>query len=71
MATYSELKGKVALVTGAGRRRGLGEAIARRLAMEGCKVVITDIGHAKGAEMPATAIGMQSEMDAVAAEFAL
>lgn len=68
MANYPELKGKVALVTGAGRRKGLGEGIARRLAMEGCKVVITDIGRAKGAEMPASAVGSQSEMDAVAAD---
>jgi meso-butanediol dehydrogenase/(S,S)-butanediol dehydrogenase/diacetyl reductase len=68
MATYPELKGKVALVTGAGRRKGLGEGIARRLAAEGCKVIITDIGHAKGAEMPEAAVGLQSEMDAVAAE---
>jgi meso-butanediol dehydrogenase/(S,S)-butanediol dehydrogenase/diacetyl reductase len=68
MAQYSELKGKVALVTGAGRRKGLGEAIALRLAREGCKVVITDIGHAKGKEMPASAIGSQSEMEQVAAD---
>jgi meso-butanediol dehydrogenase/(S,S)-butanediol dehydrogenase/diacetyl reductase len=68
MARYPELHGKVALVTGAGRRKGLGEAIARRLAEEGCKVVITDIGHAKGAEMPESAIGTQSEMEQVAAD---
>jgi NAD(P)-dependent dehydrogenase (short-subunit alcohol dehydrogenase family) len=68
MANYPELKGKVALVTGAGRRKGLGEAIALRLAREGAKVVITDIGHAKGKEMPATAVGTLSEMDAVAAD---
>jgi NAD(P)-dependent dehydrogenase (short-subunit alcohol dehydrogenase family) len=68
MAIYPELNGKVALVTGAGRRKGLGEAIARRLAMEGCKVVITDIGQAKGAEMPESAIGTESEMAAVAAD---
>ena len=68
MANYPELKGKVALVTGAGRRKGLGEAIAMRLACEGAKVVITDIGHAKGKEMPATAVGTLSEMDEVAAD---
>ena len=66
MAHYPELIGKVALVTGAGRRKGLGEGIARRLVAEGCQVVITDIGHAKGAEMPESAVGTQSEMEAVA-----
>jgi NAD(P)-dependent dehydrogenase (short-subunit alcohol dehydrogenase family) len=34
------LKDKVALVTGAGRRRGIGRAIALRLAEEGCDVVV-------------------------------
>jgi NAD(P)-dependent dehydrogenase (short-subunit alcohol dehydrogenase family) len=66
VASYPELIGKVALVTGAGRSKGLGEAIARRLAMEGCKVVITDIGQAKGATLPANAVGEQLEMNAVA-----
>jgi meso-butanediol dehydrogenase/(S,S)-butanediol dehydrogenase/diacetyl reductase len=68
MSTYPELNGKVALVTGAGRRKGLGEAIARRLAREGCRVVITDIGQARGEEMPESAVGTRAEMDAVAAE---
>jgi NAD(P)-dependent dehydrogenase (short-subunit alcohol dehydrogenase family) len=35
------LKDKIGIVTGAGR--GIGEAIARRLAEEGCKVVVSDI----------------------------
>ncbi len=66
-ARYPELAGKVALVTGAGRAKGLGEAMARRLAAEGAKVVITDIGHARGPEMPVTAVGTEEEMAQVAA----
>src|SRR5438046_10249575 len=38
------LRGKTALVTGAGRRRGLGFAIATRLAAEGARVVLSDLG---------------------------
>ena len=68
MARFPELKGKVALITGAGRRGGLGEGIARRLLEEGCKVVLTDIGHARGSEMPVTAVGTDEEMAQVAAE---
>jgi NAD(P)-dependent dehydrogenase (short-subunit alcohol dehydrogenase family) len=37
------LKGKVALVTGAGSQTGMGKAIAMTLAKEGCDVIITDI----------------------------
>ncbi|MBV9228152.1 MAG: SDR family NAD(P)-dependent oxidoreductase, partial [Chloroflexi bacterium] len=35
--------GKVALVTGAGSRRGIGRATALALAKEGAKIMITDI----------------------------
>jgi NAD(P)-dependent dehydrogenase (short-subunit alcohol dehydrogenase family) len=38
-----ELSGKVAIVTGAGGRRGIGRAVATRLAREGADVVVTDI----------------------------
>ena len=37
------LKGKVALVTGAGSQVGFGKAICLRLAKEGCQVVAADI----------------------------
>ena len=39
----SDLSGKVAVITGAARKRGLGFAIAKRLAAEGASVVISDI----------------------------
>lgn len=68
MSVYKELQGKVAVVTGAGRHAGLGEAMAKRLASEGVKVVITDIGAAKGAHMPEGAIGTLSEMEQIVAE---
>ena len=38
-----DLDGKVAIVTGAGGRHGIGRAIALRLAQEGADVVVTDI----------------------------
>ena len=42
------LKDKVAICTGSGRTDGLGAAILRRLAADGCKVVVTDIGESSG-----------------------
>ena len=60
--------GKTAVVTGSGRRKGLGEAIARRLADEGAAVVISDIGASKDAATPGSMIGATDEMEAIAAD---
>ena len=38
-----DLNGKVALVTGAAGRHGIGRSIALRLAEEGANVVVTDV----------------------------
>jgi meso-butanediol dehydrogenase/(S,S)-butanediol dehydrogenase/diacetyl reductase len=65
-----ELRGRSAVVTGAGRRGGLGAAIVRRLAREGVNVVLSDIGAANDAATPETMVGVHDEMAAVAAQIA-
>lgn len=73
-AIYPELRGKVALITGAGRAQGLGAAIAQRLAAEGASVVVTDVGSAHAGEspltQPASRIGLSEELAQVAAQIA-
>ena len=63
-----DLNGKVAVVTGSGRRTGIGEAIARRLAAEGCTVVLSDLGRAAGEQFSETHIGTTDELAAIADE---
>jgi NAD(P)-dependent dehydrogenase (short-subunit alcohol dehydrogenase family) len=60
------LKDKVAVVTGSGRHKGIGEAIVLRLASEGCNIVISDIGEAKGKEFAAEHVGANDEMNEIA-----
>jgi NAD(P)-dependent dehydrogenase (short-subunit alcohol dehydrogenase family) len=62
------LDGKVALVTGAGRARGLGQAVAMRLAAEGAGVMIHDRGAVAGEIAPAHGVGVVDELEAVAEE---
>lgn len=49
------LKGKVALVTGAGSQKGFGKSIAIALAREGCDVIVCDI-NSEGAKLTADEI---------------
>jgi NAD(P)-dependent dehydrogenase (short-subunit alcohol dehydrogenase family) len=61
------LKDKVAICTGAGRRDGLGAGILHRLAAEGCKVVVSDLGK-PDQFLDAEDIGATDEMNTVAEE---
>ena len=62
------LEGKVAVITGSGRRAGLGEAIARRLASDGAKIVLSDLGTSRDSATGEEHIGTSDEMEGIAAE---
>jgi meso-butanediol dehydrogenase/(S,S)-butanediol dehydrogenase/diacetyl reductase len=62
------LAGKVAVVTGSGRKKGLGEAIVKKLAQEGAHIVLSDIGQARDAATAAAHVGETTEMDRIAAD---
>ena len=65
-AMTTTLKGKVALVTGAGKKTGIGYAIARKLASLGADVVIADLGK----EDPSSPVktGALGEMETIASD---
>jgi len=42
------LKGKIALVTGSGKKTGIGYAISKKFASKGCNIIIADFGNGKG-----------------------
>jgi len=60
------LEGKTAVITGSGRRGGLGEAIAKRLAEDGANIVISDIGQSRDAATGDEHIGSTDEMESIA-----
>lgn len=63
------LANKTAVVTGAGKRSGIGYAAASKLAGEGANVVIADLGTAADPELPVST-GDENEMTAIAAQIA-
>ena len=66
---HEDLKGKTALITGAGKKTGIGYAIAERLASMGCHIVIADLGRSPGTASPVRT-GTHEEMEAIASAIA-
>lgn len=63
------LVNKTAVITGAGKRSGIGYAAASKLAAEGANVVIADLGTAADPDLPVST-GDENEMSAIAAQIA-
>ncbi len=49
---YEDLKDKIAIITGAGSKLGIGQSIARRLSQEGAHVVVSDLRPANSPDRP-------------------
>ena len=66
---YKDLKGKTAIVTGSGKKTGIGYGIAEKLASCGCNIIIADLG-----KVPTPGESLKSatseEMEAIAVELA-
>ncbi len=66
---YNDLKGKTAIVTGAGKKTGIGYAISEKLASCGCHVIIADLGVPPAPEGPLQPV-VSEEMEVIASELA-
>ena len=62
---YDDLKGKTALVTGSGKRTGIGFAIATKLASCGAHMIIADLGTSTAGQ-DAVRTGTREEMEEIA-----
>jgi len=66
---YEDLKGKTAIITGSGKKTGIGYAIAKKLASCGSHVIIADLGQPPVPEA-AVDTGTREQMDVISTELA-
>lgn len=64
---YPDLKGKTALITGAGKKTGIGYGIAKKLAESGVNIIVADLGD-RGNKTDPVKTGTEDEMARIAAE---
>ncbi len=67
---YDDLKGKTALITGAGKRTGIGFGIANKLASLGCNIIIADLGNIR-TQLTDVRTGSADEMENIASELSI
>ncbi len=65
----SALTGRIALITGSGKKTGIGYAIAKKMAARGAHIIIADYGNATDFAAD-VGTGTNEEMTAIAAELA-
>ncbi len=63
----SSLKGKTAIITGSGKKTGIGYAIAKKFASKGCNIIIADYGEGKDLNADLKT-GSMDEMQQIAQE---
>jgi len=63
----SSLKGKTAIITGSGKKTGIGYAIAKKIASRGCNIIIADYGSDKDLNADLKT-GSMDEMQQIAQE---
>jgi len=66
---YEDLKGKTTIITGSGKKTGIGYAIAKKLASCGSHVIIADLGQPPVPEA-AVNTGTREQMDIISTELA-
>ncbi len=68
MAVYKDLEKKTTVVTGSGKRTGIGYAIAEKLASCGANIIVADLGKTSAGDMVKT--GTWEEMEDIAGTLA-